>query len=119
MRDKIRRMLNNPDQLISDLQSYITRINDENSTLRQQLKDFRQEDEIKKLEDHILHLRSHSISVMTENEKYEAEEFSNQHYKSCKGNTRYIVEGTGIGDAIKVQCTKCNEVKDITDTSNW
>lgn len=49
------------------------------------------------------------------------EQFRNQHYVSCGNGSRYIFEltGTGIGEAISIQCPVCGERKDVTDVENW
>jgi hypothetical protein len=112
-------MQNEHVKLLDNLSSYINNLISRNDYLQEQLNNFRKEDEIQKLEQENTRIRTHSISIMSEQEKADAKAFSSEHYAKCKGNTRYIVEGTGIGDVIKVQCTRCNEIKDITDSSNW
>lgn len=54
-----------------------------------------------------------------------AEEFETQHghYDVNKGaiggHISYIFTPTGIGTAIKLKCSVCNEEKDITDYNTW
>ncbi|UUV46256.1 hypothetical protein [Bacillus phage vB_BanS-Thrax2] len=97
----------------------ITALFEENEKLKQQLKDYRKEDEIKKLEAEISQLRLDTLHTLTAKEKVRATEFRKKHYESCKGNTEYILLGIGIGIATTLRCTKCGEKENITDYDGW
>uniref|UniRef100_A0AB39C7A4 Uncharacterized protein n=1 Tax=Bacillus phage KoopaTroopa TaxID=3234046 RepID=A0AB39C7A4_9CAUD len=97
----------------------ITALFEENESLKQKLRDYRKEDEIAKLEAEIAQMRLDTLHTLTSKEKVKASQFSRKHYESCKGNTQYILLGTGIGTATTVQCTKCGEKENITDYDGW
>ncbi|AZU98874.1 hypothetical protein pW2_36 [Bacillus phage pW2] len=97
----------------------ITSLFEENEKLKQQLRDYSKDDEIKKLEDELHKLRMDTLHTLTSTEKFRATEFRNEHYAKCKGNTRYILLGTGIGTATTLECTKCGEQENITDYEGW
>jgi len=92
---------------------------EENESLKQKLRDYRKEDEIAKLEAEIAQMRLDTLHTLTSKEKVKATNFRKKHYESCKGNTQYILLGTGIGTATTVQCTKCGEKENITDYDGW
>lgn len=97
----------------------ITSLFEENERLKQQLRDYSKDDEIKKLEDELYRLRMDTLHTLTATEKFRATEFRNEHYAKCKGNTRYILLGTGIGTATTLECTKCGKQENITDYEGW
>ncbi|UGO46207.1 hypothetical protein PQE74_gp124 [Bacillus phage vB_BanS_Chewbecca] len=97
----------------------ITALFEENESLKQKLRDYRKEDEIAKLEAEISQMRLDTLHTLTSKEKVKATNFRKKHYESCKGNTQYILLGTGIGTATTVQCTKCGEKENITDYDGW
>jgi hypothetical protein len=87
--------------------------------LRERIKTFNKDEEIQNLHQQIADLREKSVYVYSETELKSDREFSYKHYNSCKGNTEIILHGTGIGMVVKARCTKCGEVQDISDFSNW
>lgn len=97
----------------------ITSLFEENESLKQKLRDYRKEDEIKKLEDELHQLRLDTLHTLTSKEKVRATEFRSKHYANCNGNTEYILLGTGIGTATTLRCTKCGEKENITDYDGW
>jgi hypothetical protein len=106
-------------KMLSDLSAYIENLILSNEELRTKLNDWNKDEEIQKLKGEIDEIRRNNIHLLSSTEKKDAQEFSEKHYYSCKGNTSYTFVGTGIGTSIKVRCTKCNKEKDITDISNW
>jgi hypothetical protein len=106
-------------KLLDNLSAYINNLTSQNEYLQEKLNNFRKDDEIQKLEEENKQLRSNSLTVFTDKQRVDAREFSQEHYKKCKSNIIYIVEGTGLGESVQVQCKKCKEIKNITDISNW
>ncbi|UGO51010.1 hypothetical protein PQE70_gp157 [Bacillus phage vB_BanS_Nate] len=112
-------MKNKRDDNLGSIITSIVKLHEENEALKQKLKDYRKEDEIAKLEAEIAQMRLDTLHTLTSKEKVKATKFKNKHYESCKGNTQYILLGTGIGTATTVQCTKCAERENITDYDGW
>lgn len=97
----------------------ITDIYEENEKLKQQLRDYRKEDEIQKLQDEIASMRLNTLHIFTDKEIEKKKEFAKLHYQTCKGSVRYIVTGTGIGTHTLIECTQCRAQEDITDYEGW
>lgn len=104
---------------IGELEDFIDKLISRNNSLSIQLKGYDKESGIQMLKDEIKNLRKNSLHTMTNQEFIDAKQFRDNHWKSCKSNIQYILEGTGIGTAISVKCKKCEKVEHITDTSNW
>ena len=109
----------NKDKVMRDLSAFIDKLISEKDSLSEIVRNYNKDEHIEKLIEENTKLRIHSLHTLSEKEKEQADVFRKKHWESCKGNTRYILEGTGIGTAVGVQCTKCGVKKDITDTSNW
>lgn len=104
----------------NDMNAFVQKLIEENASLREKIREYNQEEEMKILQDEISRLKRESLVTLNEKEKQAAKKFSEEHYKSCKNfYMEYIVVGTGIGTAVSVKCKICNEKKDITDMSNW
>lgn len=106
-------------KIIEDLNLYIEDLLERKDSLATQLREFKQDEEIQKLTKELSDTRSRSLHTMTEKENEEAKAFSAEHWATCKGNMKYILEGTGIGTAVSIQCKKCQTIKDVTDMDNW
>ena len=107
------------DKILSDLNKCIQDLKEQNNIYLNQIKQFNESEEIKALNDKIQNLYIHSIAILNDGQKKLCEKFRNKHYKRCKGNVEYIISGTGIGDIVKLRCTKCGEIEDITDFNEW
>jgi cupin superfamily acireductone dioxygenase involved in methionine salvage len=107
------------DKALAPLNKFIDDLMNQNTNLRKTLDEYDKEEEIAKLKQDNYKLRVNSLHTLSDKESERAKVFSNEHWENCKGNTRYILEGTGIGTAVRVQCTKCKGVIDITDHDNW
>lgn len=107
------------DDLIEGLRLYIEGMHKRIDRLEAQVREFNKDEEIEKLNKEIDRLRVNSLHIFSEKEKLEAKEFSNEHYKKCKSNSSYSIEGTGIGSVVTIRCLKCDKSKNITDTDNW
>jgi len=118
--EKIQKFMNNKQRAgLNTVIDSITDVFEENEKLKQQLRDYRKEDEIAKLEEEINQMRLNSIHIMTTKEKVKASTFAKEHYASCKGSTRYILTGTGIGTHTLIECKNCKVQEDITDYEGW
>lgn len=118
--DKMKKFMDNKKVAgLNTILDSITALFEENESLKQKLRDYRKEDEIAKLEAEIAQMRLDTLHTLTSKEKVKATNFRKKHYESCKGNTQYILLGTGIGTATTVQCTKCGEKENITDYEGW
>ena len=107
-------------EALQTIKDYIEKQNKTISRLQEKLATYNKDEEIQKLEKKIEDMYRNDIYEKLSDKEIKAEDdFIHKHYKNCKGNTRIILEGTGIGTIIKLQCTKCGEIEDITDTSNW
>lgn len=103
-------------QCIND---YIDNIEKENKELKEIIRTYNKDSEIQKLVNKVNIIRHNSLHISTNKEKEDIKNFSAYHYKKCKSNSEIIIIGTGIGNVIKVRCTKCKEEKDVTDINNW
>lgn len=60
---------------------------------------------------------------LTDEEEKKSNKWINKHMINCPPNrgTSYSYEfiPTGLGDVIKVKCSKCGETYDVTDYSIW
>ncbi|WP_061578106.1 hypothetical protein [Bacillus licheniformis] len=109
----------NKDKLMSELNTFIDDLIDQKDHLSEQLKNFNAEEKVAKALKEIEEIKRASLYVMNDQEDKDAKEFIEKHWNSCKGNVQYILEGTGLGTVISIKCKECNEVKNITDDSNW
>lgn len=109
----------NGEKILKNLEDYIDDINSTNKILREKLNNYNKDEEIAKLLKENERLRMNSLHILTEKEEMEYKEFREEHYRNCKGNTKFILVPTGIGTSVSVCCTKCNKKEDITDCSNW
>ena len=105
----------NIDKILFDLNKYIENLKKENDSYLKTIKEFNEETEIKKLNDKINDLYSRSIGFLNDNQISLARDFAHEHYVKHNGKTEYIIYNTGIGNIIKIKCSKCNEIKDITE----
>jgi antirestriction protein len=107
------------EKALGELNKFIDNLMDTNTYLVNKLENYNRDEEIANLMRANERLRTNSLHILSEQEEADAKAFREEHWNNCKGNTRYILEGTGIGTGVTVQCTKCNRTKNITDTSNW
>jgi antirestriction protein len=105
--------------LSEDVSAALEIMVDKYEDMRIKLQEFNKDEEIIKLKNELRETRTSALAFLTKSQQEAAKTFTRDHYSTHKGNTRYIVEGTGIGDIIKVQCTKCNIIEDITEISSW
>lgn len=118
--DKMQKFMNKQNRVgLETTINSITDIYEENEKLKQQLRDYRKDAEIQKLQEEIYDMRLHAVTIMSPLEKDRADVFSSHHAVSCKSGIQYIVFGTGIGTNTKVKCRKCQEEQDITDYEGW
>lgn len=105
---------------LEDIREYVEYLEGSNRELRNEMKNFRAEDEIKILEDRNRELVRNSIHILSTEEKEEYDKFCDEHRTKCERvYTSYVITGTGIGTNIAVKCNICGEEKDITDYTNW
>ena len=57
--------------------------------------------------------------TLSEIEYNRSKKFDKKHYKKCGSGTSITFLNTGIGLNIKVQCSKCLKIKDISDYDSW
>lgn len=107
------------EKALAPLNKFIDDLVSQNANLRKILDEYNKDEKIAELKRDNYRLRINCLHTLSEKESEQAKEFSNEHWEKCKGNTRYILEDTGIGTAVCVQCTKCGAKKDITDHENW
>lgn len=95
-------------------------LEDENKQLREQLDNFKKDTEIALLNEKISSVYSHSLLVLSDLELERKDNFIQHHWESC-GATNWLFDlyNTGIGTVINIECPKCGEKVDITDTSCW
>lgn len=108
------------EKTLSNMNDFVQKLIDDNASLREKIREFKQEEEIKALQEEIDRLRSGSLAILTEKESQDAKAFSKEHYETCENfYMEYILVGTGIGTAISVKCKTCKKEKNITDMDNW
>jgi hypothetical protein len=110
---------NKKTKIMGELNVFIDNLINERNSLAEQLRNYNAEEKVANVLKENDKLRVNSLHVLSEKEREQADVFRKGHWESCKGNARYILEGTGIGMGVTVQCTKCNRTKNITDVSNW
>lgn len=109
----------NREKVMKSLEEYIDGLIRDKNLYKEKVETFNKEVEIKKLKEEINEIRKNSLIILSEKESKDRKAFSEEHFKSCKSNVIYILEGTGIGMGISVKCKKCGVEKDITDVDNW
>ncbi len=109
------------DEMLEGIKETYDSVCSDNQRLRETLDNWNRDAEIQKAEKLAEHYRRHSLHHLSDREMKAIEEFRNQHYASCNNGSRYIFEltGTGIGEAISIQCPVCGEQKDVTDVEDW
>lgn len=110
-------------KLLSRIQENFDSLEEENRSLRNRIKSYNQEKEIKEREETIKNLQTHALYILSDKEWKDYNAFREKHYKvsGCKNPNHYIFDliGTEIGVVIKVTCPVCGETKDITDFKDW
>ena len=75
---------------------------------------------VERLNKELERYRNNSLQVLSDKEMLQFKEFKHSHYKTCGTSDMWILlSPTGIGTAIKLKCSKCEEEVDITDIDNW
>ena len=75
---------------------------------------------IERLNKELERYRTNSLQVLSDKEMSQFKEFKYSHYKTCGTSDMWILlSPTGIGTAIKLKCSKCEEEVDITDIDSW
>ena len=75
---------------------------------------------IERLNKELERYRNNSLQVLSDKEMSQFKEFKYSHYKTCGTSDMWILlSPTGIGTAIKLKCSKCEEEVDITDIDSW
>ena len=75
---------------------------------------------IERLNKELERYRENSLQVLSDKEMSQFKEFKYSHYKTCGTSDMWILlSPTGIGTAIKLKCSKCEEEVDITDIDSW
>ncbi|MCM3366029.1 hypothetical protein HKK70_08685 [Bacillus safensis] len=109
---------NEEERMFDNVKSYINKIKRQRDSLRIELKKYQSNEKITELENEIEDLRTNSLFILSENEKIKIIQFKQDHSK-CDANIYYYFEGTHLGVAVGLQCSKCRLNKDITDYSRW
>ncbi|PRS48136.1 hypothetical protein [Bacillus sp. MZGC1] len=109
---------NEEDQMFNNVKSYINKIKRQRDALKAELKKYESDEKITELKNEIDDLKANSLFIFSEDEKNEIIQFKNDHAK-CEANIYYYFEGTQLGVAVGLQCSKCGLNKDITDYSRW
>lgn len=89
---------------------------------RERVTEYNQAEEIKKRDEEINNLRSHSLWLMSDKEVKANRDFIQRHYDKHPKRFltyNYSMTGTGIGTSVVISCPICNESEDITDTDSW
>lgn len=107
------------EKVFGELNKFVDNLIEKNNYLIKRLEEYDKDEQVAKLLKENQRLRDGSLHNLTEKENEEYKAFKEQHWNSCQGNTRFILEGTGMGTSVTLQCTKCNRTKNITDYSNW
>ena len=110
------------DKLLGNVKREYDRLKVELEDAQKTIRDYRKEDEIKRLADEIDSLHRHSLCILSDKELQMKKEFIDKHYNMhgrMYNEHVYRLCGTGIGTIIKMTCPICNETIDITDTSSW
>lgn len=109
------------DEMLEGIKEAYDEVCNSNRRLGEIIDNWNRDAEIQKAEKLAEYYRKHSLHQLSDKEMKSVEQFRNQHYVSCGNGSRYIFEltGTGIGEAISIQCPVCGERKDVTDVENW
>lgn len=105
--------------LRADMDLFIKDLMERNKELSARLAAYSEAEEVKKLKEKVEYYQRHSLHVLTDKEYKDAQAFREYHWDVCKGNTAYILSGTGVGTAVAIKCTKCGKEENITEYDNW
>lgn len=106
------------ERMLDNVKDYLNRIKRQRDNLKIELKKYQSNEKIVELKNEIEDIKAKSLFILSENEKNEITQFKNDHSK-CEANIYYYFEGTQLGIAVGLQCSKCGLNKDITDYSRW
>ena len=106
---------------ITSIQDYVETLEDARDSLRDKLDTYNRNEELSKLRDDLYEAKRNSLLQLNATERERLADFKHKHYKECgnSGDFEYRVTGTGVGSIIKVKCTKCMDIEDITDFESW
>lgn len=111
----------NFDKMLESIQQEYNRIRVQNANLRRQLAEWDKDEEIKKANELASYYRIHSLHELSEKEAERIAEFREKHYASCHnaGTYRFELTGTGIAEAISIECPVCGAKEDVSDYDVW
>lgn len=106
------------EKIMEELNDYVEHLQSQNAGLKEkieELNNFNKDEEIKKYEQMINEISSHSIYLLSDDQKQQMDNFKMEHYKKCKCDYYdIIITPNEIFTAIKIQCKKCKEELDLT-----
>lgn len=105
--------------LLSELKLYIETLISQNTELRNELKNWNSESEIKKLKQEIESLRVLSLYTRSNKERESEHLFKVKHGENCDGSLLYEFGDNGIGSWYHVECKKCGLRTAISDPDSW
>lgn len=91
----------NKDKIMEDLSDLISKIINERNALLEHVRDYNKDEQVAKLKRENEHIKSNSLHILTKSEREQVELFREEHWMSCKGSIKYLLEGTGVGDNCK------------------
>lgn len=111
----------NFEKMIESIRQEYNHIKVQNANLRRQLAEWDKDEEIQKANELASYYRRHSLHELSEKEAGRVAEFRKKHYASCHnaGTYRFELTGTGIAEAISVECPVCGTKEDVSDYDVW
>lgn len=104
--------------IMEELNDYVEHLQNQNTSLKEEiekLNNFNKDEEIKKYEQMVNEISSHSLYVLTDEQKQQIRDFRKEHYEKCKCDYYDIIlTPTEICTVIKIKCKKCNKELDLT-----
>lgn len=88
-----------PEDVIKEVSDYIKVLNEDMEYYRKLYLDYNKDKEISALKNEINRLNENSLIILSDKQKQQRREFTDNHYEMCKQFIfEYIVTPTGIGD---------------------
>lgn len=96
-------------------------VREENSELHEKLAKFNTDDAVQEWKAAYAHAQSHSLHHLSDKELNLYRKFREQHYKSCRNGSTFVItlSGTGVGEMVELACPICGRKQDITDSESW
>lgn len=117
---KRKKLKEQKNEIIESTSIFIDNLINEVDTLKLKIDDLESGKAIVELRKEIESIKKNSLHIISDYEKEKIKDFKYSHNNTCNGyDVDIILSHTNIGVVVKVECHKCNTIKDVTDYNLW